>query len=494
MILYCAYNKRIADELVAKLAEPSVDRRWSDEQNAIYTEFETGTGNVVVVARAGVGKTTTGLEGVRRAPEGKNGVQVKTLHALGFGFVRKFWEGVTVKFDSTRADLLAEQVCGPKAPDVIKRLVSKLHTKGREIVPHATTGNDLLELAITFELQPDESWDALGFGTDYVCEKAALAMEVAAVKPFNRVIDGSDMIFLPIRNGWLSKTFDMVVVDEAQDMTAAQLEIAQGVCRGRIFVIGDDRQAIYAFRGADSGSLGRLKAELNARELKLTTTYRCGRRIVEEAQRLVPDFQAGAGNADGAVTTLDDAKLVAAAGPGDFILSRVNAPLVAIAMQLLRAGKRTRVAGRDIGAGLKTLVRKLRGSSVPDFLKKVSAWETRETNRVMASFQGKGDIKDNATFMGRLDTIRDQAEMLTAFADGAKNVDEVTARIEALFTDDGLGEAGMITCSSVHRSKGLEANRVFVLHSTLRDYNQEELNITYVAITRAKQELVWVGK
>lgn len=495
MILYCAYNKRIADELTAKLAEPATDRNWSDEQMAIFYAFQNqNSGNVVVVARAGVGKTTTGIAGVRMAPEGKNGIHAKTLHALGFSFVRKFWEGVTVKFDSSRADALAEQVCGPKAPDVIKRLVSKLHTKGREIVPHATCGADLLNLAITFELEPDETWDATGYGTDYVCAKAAEAMEAAAAKPANRVIDGSDMIFLPLRNGWLSKTYDMVVVDEAQDMTAAQLEIAQGVCRGRIFVIGDDRQAIYAFRGADSGSLGRLKTELNARELKLTTTYRCGKAIVEAAQAYVPDFQAGPGNPNGAVTVLPDSKLVATAGPGDFILSRVNAPLVSIAMQLLRAGKRTRVAGRDIGAGLKTLVRKLRGSSVPDFLKKVSAWETRELNRVMASFKGKGDIADNATFMGRLDTIRDQAEMLTAFADGAKNVDEVTARIEALFTDDGLGEAGMITCSSVHRSKGLEANRVFVLHSTLRSHNQEELNITYVAITRAKAELVWVGK
>ena len=68
----------------------------------------------------------------------------------------------------------------------------------------------------------------------------------------------------------------MVVVDEAQDMTSAQLEIAVGACKrgGRVVIVGDDRQAIYGFRGADSGGLDRLKKLLKAKELGLTTTYR----------------------------------------------------------------------------------------------------------------------------------------------------------------------------------------------------------------------------
>jgi superfamily I DNA/RNA helicase len=51
----------------------------------------------------------------------------------------------------------------------------------------------------------------------------------------------------------------------------------------------------------------------------------------------------------------------------------------------------------------------------------------------------------------------------------------------------------MITCSSVHRAKGLEAERVFVLAKTLRTDNDEERNISYVAITRAKSSLVYVS-
>jgi superfamily I DNA/RNA helicase len=319
-------------------------------------------------------------------------------------------------------------------------------------------------------------------------------MELASNIKNGDTIDGSDMIFLPVRNGWLTKQYDLVVVDEAQDMTTAQLEIAQGVLKvgGRICVVGDDRQAIFGFRGADSGSLDRLKAELGAVEMGLTTTYRCGRSIVAAAQGYVPDFEAGSTNPEGTVGVLNTSKLVGAAGPGDFILSRVNAPLVSTAMQLLRAGKRARVAGRDIGKGLSAIIRKMKAKSVPDLLAKIENWMNREVHRHRAQLSQATNGRKTA-LQAKIDAIIDQAEMLTSLCDGAKNTAEVETRVEALFQDDGLGKDGVITCSSVHRAKGLEANRVFLLSKTFRGGSIEEENIMYVAITRAKNELVWVS-
>jgi superfamily I DNA/RNA helicase len=284
----------------------------------------------------------------------------------------------------------------------------------------------------------------------------------------------------------------MVVVDEAQDMNACQLEIAQKICKGRLVVVGDDRQAIYAFAGADSGSLDRLKAAYNATELPLNTTYRCGRAIVEEARSFVPDFAAGPDNAEGTVAQLTGDKLVATAGPGDFILSRVNAPLVSVAMSLLRAGKRTKIAGRDIGKGLVTLARKLHASSVPDFLRKIEGWRQRESQRLQSKFKNR---EDSPAYQQRLDGIADQAGMLSSLADGARNVQEIVDRIEALFTDDGLGDKGLIVCSSVHKAKGREADNVFILRDTLRPgMGIEEDNICYVAVTRAKHTLTYVTR
>ena len=495
----------------------NTSRRWSEKQDAIFEHFISSPDRALVVrARAGTGKTTTICEAIKRllqadktrqiivAAFGKAiadelvsrfvgyDVTVKTLHALGLSCVKRFWPDVKVGFTSDRADALAEAVCGARTPDAIKKLVAKLHTKGREINAHATQLGDLTELALRFECEPTEEWIADGFDLAFIEQKALDAMALAAsVKPVKTGIDGSDMLFLPVRNGWLRKMCDDIVVDEAQDMNATQLEIAVSIARHRVIVVGDDKQAIYAFRGADSEALDRLKTELSAVELPLNITYRCAKSIVREAQRLVPDFEAGENNLEGEVLTLDASKLTQTASAGDFILSRVNAPLVSIAMSLLRSGKRTRIAGRDIGKGLIALVRKMKARSVPELLTKIESWKTREIVRLDAKFVGK---MDSPTYSTRLDAIIDQADMLSSLTDGAANVAEVETRIEALFTDDGLGQAGMITCSSVHRSKGLEADRVFVLADTLRETSDEERNIAYVAITRAKSTLVYVGK
>lgn len=501
-----------------------MERTWSPQQKAIFAWFEKDgsffvdapyidvNGHLIARARAGTGKTTTIVEGANRAPETRillcaynkkiaeelssrisnPNVQAKTLHSVGYAAVRRFRERIKVSFNDERAVTLTEAVCGSRAPDAIKRLVTKLHTKGREIAPHAAQMGDLTNIAYEFDCVPDEQWEE-SFPLDYVEQKALDAMELASQIKSGETIDGSDMVYLPIRNGWLQGQFDLVIVDESQDMSNAQLEIAQGVLNkgGRMCLVGDDRQAIYGFRGADSGSLDRLKKELGAAELGLTTTYRCAKSIVTLAAELVPDFEAGPNNPEGEISRIFSQELVAAAGPGNFILSRINAPLVGTAMRLLRAGKRAQVAGRDIGKGLIALVRKLRANSVPDFLRKVESWENREASRLQTLID-KAQNGRTATLQAKLEAIHDQAEMLINLADDAKNVVEVTDRIEALFTDDGLGAAGLITLSSIHRAKGLEADKVFVLEDTLRDHNQEEINLRYVSITRAKTTLVFV--
>jgi hypothetical protein len=448
------------------------DIQWSPAQTAIFEWFATGSGHLVVEARAGAAKTTTILEAINYAPEQRillaafnkriatelatrlrnpNAV-AKTLHGVGFACVMRYWG--YVKVDDRRGDWLTDRACEAVDPTVdvpikIKRLITKLHGKAREILPLATEVGDLTDLADTFECEPDEEWESVGFDTAFVEARALKAMVLAAAdKPVATGIDFADMVFLPIRNRWMLPIYDMAVVDEVQDMTAAQLMLARGVCKGRLALVGDPKQCLYSFRGAALDGMAAMKEELHATDLRLSTTYRCGKAIVAHAQRLVPDFFAGENNHPGTVRRVPDVRqMTAEAAPGDFILSRKNAPLAGVAMSLIRANKRVVITGRDVGKGLEELARKLAtGSaehSIPMFLTKLANWEEKEIHRA-------SKLKPESKAAQKIDAIQDKAETLQTLVDGIASVHELLTRLADLFSDTG-NPATVTTCSTVHK-------------------------------------------
>lgn len=481
------------------------ERIWSEQQQAIFQWFEQGEGNLVVRARAGTGKTTTILEAISHAPESRilcaafnkkiaaelkdrlkhPGAEAKTLHSLGFGFVLRNWQGV--KLDEERGERLARRSLPAGAPDPVVNLTKRLAAVGKSASPFPRPG-DLAELAYQHDLDPDDYLEEMGWTTDRIALAAEQAMTLACQK--DGTLDFDDMPYVPVRNGWVRPRYDMVVVDEAQDMCATQLLLAQKVCKskGRIVVVGDDRQAIYSFRGADSNSIDRLKGELVAHELGLTITYRCPKLVVAEAARLVPDYRAADTAPEGIVRSASAEQMTEQAGPGDFVLSRKNAPLTKVCLRFIRMGRRAMIEGREIGSGLLNVIKKVKGKSIPDFLERLGKWETKQSERLRKT--GKKSAEKKVEF------VQDQAETLRAVAEGAKSVSEMEAKIKEMFQETAGGKLDYIVCSSVHKAKGLERERVWLLVETLysggRRDSIEEQNIHYVGLTRAKRELVTV--
>jgi len=489
-----------------------MEKNWSSQQNVIFDFFAErfARKNLVVRARAGCAKTTSIIEGVGRASHedkvllaafGKKiatelqarvsaeNVEVKTLHALGFAYLRR--QSRNVRIDADVDYSRAGAVLGQEAPDDILRMVVKLAGLLKNMMPFEEDASKVEDLADEFDLAPDEAWEEEGWTKAVVAAAAIKARDAAKEKDEQGRISFDDMIFIPLACNLVRPWYSMVVIDEAQDMNYAQLLLAQRACKkdGRIVVVGDDRQAIYGFRGADAGSLDRLKKELGATELGLTTTYRCAKRVVEVAQRYVPDFKAGPGNPDGIVDHIaDTAQLVKTAKAGDFILSRANAPLMSICLAFLKRGIAARIEGRDIASTLRGIVEGFKAKSVPNFLERVEGWREKQIGRTKK-------IKKESVREAKLDTINDQADMLAALAEGCVSVGEISSRVTSLFGDsDGTLPQNAIVCSSVHRAKGLEADRVFVLEDTIRDNTDEEANIAYVAYTRAKFHLTLVGE
>ncbi len=503
-----------------------MSKAWSAQQSAIFSWFATGRGNLVVRARAGTGKTTTIIEAVGRAPERNvllaafnkriadeltgritaDNAQAKTLHSVGFSAIRRHWSKCRVNVD--RGADLARNVCGQDAPDPMVGFVRKVAALGKGIAPVSALSEELTEIrdarnqpvaagvvalqriADDFDCVPDDEWEEEGWDTLRIAQLAQRAMQAALHKSGagdGGEIDFDDMIYLPVALNWVRPSFDMVVVDEAQDMNAAQILLAQRSCRGRVAVVGDDRQAIYGFRGADSTSIDRLLRSLKAAELPLTITYRCPQRIVDRAARIVPDYQAAPNAPEGVISRAGLNAIPRLCQPGDFVLSRKNAPLAGVCLAILREGKRARIEGKDIGKHLLSIVRRLKAKSMPDLLKRLEKWLEKEKTRALKSSKHPDE---------KIAKVTDEAETIAGLADGLSGPRELEARIDSLFADTE-GSAHQVVCSSVHRSKGLEAERVFLLEFTLypgKRMEIEERNIEYVAITRARHELVIVSQ
>jgi superfamily I DNA/RNA helicase len=299
----------------------------------------------------------------------------------------------------------------------------------------------------------------------------------------------NDMVWLPVAANWVKPCYDLVVVDEAQDMNMAQLLMAERACKanGRICIVGDDRQAIYGFRGAASDGMHLMKQRLNAAQLGLTTTYRCPKSVVAIAAEIVQDYTAAPNAPEGEIINTSLTKAVESLKVGDAVVSRLNAPLMGIALKLLRNNIPARIEGRDIGKQLVAQVRKFKAKSVPDFLRKVAAWAEKQTKRIEAS--GGRHVQS------KVELVNDQALTLTTVAEGCENVEGIEKRIVDLFEDSDSTRREAVVCSSVHKAKGLEWNTVCIIEDTFKnkDKSPEEANIFYVAVTRAKKVLVRAG-
>ncbi len=294
-----------------------MSKAWSEQQQQIFTWARIGEGNLVVRARAGTGKTTTIIEAIDHAKESSillaafnkriagelqmrvstPGATAKTLHSVGFSIVRRFWRGV--QLDGRRGERLAQAATGPAAPEEVVKLVAAIASLGKAV--GSTDETVLAQLAVARDKEPTEDMEDMGFGLARVCAAASVAMELSLgqldEEKGSPVCDFDDMVWIPVANKWVLPQYGLVVVDEAQDMNPTQLELAMSSARLRVCVVGDDRQAIYGFRGAKTNAIDWMNGLLNAQEIGLTTTYRCATSIVSLAQALVPDFMAGASRA-----------------------------------------------------------------------------------------------------------------------------------------------------------------------------------------------------
>lgn len=478
------------------IKEPRQVRPWSTYQIAIFDDMANGTGHTQVDSYAGTGKSTTLVEGLyhipklrqpalmvafasanqkdleRKAPEG---VTVLTFHALGFRASRKAFPKVgrpDDKGEKLKGFIKAEKGEDPETYDLRDNLAKCVSLCKGYL---AERYEDIDPIMDRHDIDPcGESREA--FIT------TVLRVMLACKKDTSRM-DFDDMIWFPnVYNLNLDK-YGHVLMDEDQDLTAAQINIALGSCAkdGRITGVGDEHQAIYAFRGADSNAVQNIVNRLNAKRLTLSVTYRCAKSIVALAQQFVPGLEAGPNAEEGLVKDLSENDMENLAQPGDFILSRTNAPLIKWCLALLKARVPANIQGKDLGKNMLSLIKRSKSVSVDGFLGWLGEYEAMEVERMV---QAKREPS----------VLQDKMECLRTLCEGTRDLSEVKDNISKLFYEGDDNQARVIL-STTHKAKGMERDRVFMLADTYRPgKNQEEDNLTYVAYTRAKRELYLVSK
>ena len=500
------------------------------QQTAFLAALASTSGHLALVARAGCGKTSTIMMGVaqevsrnprieilvcafnkaieveiseklKAAGHDWKQAQAKTAHSLGFGLLR-FAFNPTIEDKKVR-NLIAAQnddEAGVYAAysNQIESLVGYAKQAGFGFFPELAIGNvsawyDLADHYDVNGLDDTSEADAVVTAAQHIY-RASLAQ--------TDIVDFNDMILFPlVKNIRVKFGKDLIFVDEAQDLSRARQALIRKFLKpntGRMVVVGDDRQAIYGFTGADAAALPNLIASLGAQSLPLSVTWRCPQAVVALAQGLVPDIEAAPNAPEGAVSSTHGREateeLIASLGPTDAVLCRNMAPLIEVAFKLIRAGKPVKVEGRNIGDGLVAIAKRWKVKTIDTFLTRLEAYRDREVQKAMA----KGNESKQAEVEDRCDTMEVIAR--ACLEAGKTQVSDIVDWINDLFSD---GATNATVCATYHRSKGREWPRVVLWEHDTRcpsraakqDWQREqENNLAYVAFTRAQSELVFVSE
>jgi len=129
-------------------------------------------------------------------------------------------------------------------------------------------------------------------------EFAEIIKKYDALKWERQCMDFDDMLYQCLQllkenkkllHTWRNK-FTYFLIDEFQDCNPVQYQILKMLAGNNLFVVGDDDQAIYGFRGADALILQRfLKDYPTAKKVILGINYRCADSIVKASAKVIEE-------------------------------------------------------------------------------------------------------------------------------------------------------------------------------------------------------------
>lgn len=492
----------------------------SKYQQDIFDFIQHGNGNSVINALAGSGKTSTIVNAVKLIPStcnalfiafnkeivkelekklaGVKNVQVKTLHSLGLLMIRRNL-GTNIEIDEYKYRTFIKKNIKQLSSADFDKMTTKLMQQYTDNVIQlcdlgrynlAQCEKDLLQVSARHDIPI----------IDDECNAVLNVMKWGRENTTS--IDFTDMVWLPyeLTLNPIGLQYDYIFIDECQDLNAAQRELFLRCFRRgtRFIAVGDKKQAIYSFAGADAESFAKLQNLPNTTTLPLPISYRCPKKVVNLANQFVDTMECREGAPDGEIVHNVSIKDI---HDGDMVLCRTKMPLIKLYMRYLRMGVKSYVRGQDIGLNLLRMVDKTEQIVLNVSLQKDGVFARlyddlfEERNRLMIK---RGMDLEDATLSNQIMNKYDSIKALEILAEGLTSARDLHDRIENVFAESADG----VCLSTIHKAKGLEANNVYILCKTLMPSRlatqnwekEQEQNLMYVAYTRAKYKLGFVSE
>lgn len=541
-------------------------------QKKIFEFVKSGTGNGIIDAVAGAGKTTTLMGCVMHIPnvddaiycafntsirkelqkkfhKAKKNVRVCTIHSLGFQLLRatrkfdlndkkynniinnpEFFELLVPEIDRilgyhnhpTVAELRRlddmrdaldwyEKNQLNEGQQYVRKIIGKLLDINNKY--RCTLEEDNLEcydvmvkhfgIFAPWEVQSNYYKDELAC---YFRAHQRLLKEGNSIAISHGIIDYTDQLYLPFVMNLTSKNkYGFVFVDECQDLSKSQLYVVKQYLRedGRLLAVGDPYQSIYGFAGADCMSFQRVKESFNCTQLALTDCFRCPQSVIRLAQSIRSDINGFKEN-EGTIYKIQLRDVLKNIKEGDLVICRTRKPLLALALKLITKNFKVRIHPDEIQEFMGDYkrnftsqeTRKILTDDIIDaFFDRIS---DRNEKRISKENQNADSIIRRILIKEAVDDMKSTLSFLKKkyFDWHLNTIETILAKLKYTLSYPG-DEA--IRISSIHRAKGLENNRVFILEYNKLPYKREqeweciqERNLHYVAVTRPKEELYLV--
>jgi superfamily I DNA/RNA helicase len=298
------------------------------------------------------------------------------------------------------------------------------------------------------------------------------------------LVSGDEMLEYPIQNGWKSDHYDVVLVDECQDLNPQQIKFLSCIPTNRIIFVGDMNQAIYGFRGSDPYAIDMIKEQYVPKEYPMNESFRCPVEILQQVNHIVPSITSR--KRGGSILHANKSNVIY---PDEcFVTSRTNASLIRLAHTLISSNQHFAISALFVNSLKSRLDPVLARSATIDDVRK------------LLDYNFNADISRYNQLNWNTANMIDRYKGLITIANNCKSIAEIKNFIGKMKLHTNSGSTRKLI--TIHAAKGLEAEHVFFLDPDTCDYfkkktnikweRQQEDNLYYVACTRALKTLTLV--